>query len=114
MIATEFITTNVIVAVVEIVTRLSPLPPILIDEQMAVATLRYGVKTETNFVGMVENGNVTEQLKPQYDSPCKCDKCSGEWLFAPENLPYSSVRKLYMEIGCPYCRAIDEAAKKRY
>ena len=112
MIATEFITTNVIVAVVEIVTRLSPLPPILIDEQMAVATLRYGVKTETNFVGVVENGNVTEQLKSLYDSLCKCDKCSGEWLFAPENLPYSSVRKLYMEIGCPYCRAIDEAAKR--
>ena len=112
MIATEFITTNVIVAVVEIVTRLSPLPPILIDEQMAVATLRYGVKTETNFVGVVKNGNVTEQLKSQYDSLCKCDKCSGEWLFAPENLPYSSLRKLYMEIGCPYCRAIDEAAKR--
>ena len=114
MMATEFITTNVIVAVVEIVTRLSPLPPILIDEQMAVATLRYGVKTETNFVGVVENGNVTEPLKSQYGSFCKCDKCSGKWLFAPDNLLYSSVRKLYLEIGCPYCRAIDEAAKKKY
>ena len=114
MMATEFITTNVIVAVIEIVTRLSPLPPILIDEQMAVATLRYGVKIETNFVGMVENGNVTEPLKSQYGSFCKCDKCSGEWLFAPDNLPYSSVRKLYMKIGCPYCRAKKADAKKRY
>lgn len=100
---TEFVTTNVIVAVVEIVTHFAPLPPVLINEQMADAVFRCRAVSKTNLIGVVENGNVTEQLKPQYGTFCKCDKCSGEWLLEPDNLPYSSVRKFYMEIGCPYC-----------